>query len=146
MSVSRNSELARNASSRMECEIVVSSSRISPFALRPAARRNFPSGVFREHIAPLAPVSFSVTSSSVSRISSSTPVVLSLRAASRKIVSFFEVGDFLRNLDAGDLADEVARRIGGDVLGMKNSVNRVAGAELQTVVAAPALCAAHVRH
>ena len=42
----------------------------------------------------------------------------------------------MRNLNAGDLAEEVPRGIGGDVLRMKNRVNRVAGAKLEAVVPA----------
>ena len=46
-----------------------------------------------------------------------------------------EIGDFVRNLDARNLTEKIARRIGGDVLRMKNRVNRVTGAKLEAVVA-----------
>src|SRR5262249_43034402 len=48
---------------------------------------------------------------------------------------FLEVGDLIRDLDPGDLAKEIARRIGGDVLGMEDSVDRVASTKFQAVVA-----------
>ena len=75
-------------SSRIECEIVLSSSSGSCLELRPAASRSFPSSSFRKTYARSARVSFSVTSSIVIRISSRTPAVFSLRAASRNSVSF----------------------------------------------------------
>src|SRR5579872_4921988 len=78
----------RSDSSSAECEIVLSSSSASFFALRPAASRSFPSSSFRKTYPRSARVSSRVTSSIVIRISSSTPAVFNLRAASRKSVSF----------------------------------------------------------
>jgi len=88
VSVNKNSEFDFIASSRIECEIVLSSSKASPFEFRPAASRKFPSSSFRKTYPRSARISFKVVSTSVTRISSSTPTVLSFRAASRNNVSF----------------------------------------------------------
>src|SRR5262249_13107905 len=48
---------------------------------------------------------------------------------------FFQIGNFVRNLNARNLAEKISGGIGGDVLGMKNSVNGVPGTKLQPVVA-----------
>ena len=88
MSVTRYSEFEVSAPSSTDLEIVLSSSSGSPFELRPAASDKVPS-ISRRKIYPRsARVSFSVASSSVTRISSSTPMVFSLRAASMNSVSF----------------------------------------------------------
>ncbi len=88
VSVTTKAEAPRAASSRIEREMVVSSVMASPREFRPAVSRRRPSGSRRKTQPRSAPVSRKVESTSVTRISSTTPVVFSLRAASRKNVSF----------------------------------------------------------
>ena len=61
--------------------------------------------------------------------------MFSLRAASRNKSQLLEVAGFLRDLDPGNLAQEVARRVRGAVRRIENGVGRIARAKLQAIVA-----------
>ena len=61
--------------------------------------------------------------------------MLSLRAASRNKRELFKVRGFLRNLNAGNLAEELAGRIRCAVRRIKNGVGGIARAEFQTIIA-----------
>ena len=135
VSVNRNSEFDLNASSRIECEIVLSSSSGSPLEFRPAPGAGCPSSSFRKTYPRSARVSFNVASSRVTRISSSTPAVFSLRAASRKRRQLFQIGGISGDLNTRNLAEEFARCVRGGVLGMENHVGDIAHAELHPIVA-----------
>ena len=102
---------------------------------RPAARRSLPSIVSQENISALGAGQLQGHIEKRQQDFIQHAGGVQLARGFEEDGQLFEIRDFVRDLDAGNLAEKIARGVGGDVLGMKDRVNRIAGAEFQAIVA-----------
>ena len=111
VSVSRNSEFDRIDSSRIECEIVLSSSRLF-LGVAAGGQPEFPFLILEKNIGALGPrqLQRDVEHGHQNLVEHARRIQLA--RGFQKQRELFQVGRFLLDLNAGDLAEKFPRRVG----------------------------------
>ena len=135
VSVNRNSEFDRIDSSRIECEIVLSSSSGSLLGVASGGQPQLPFVVLQEDVAALGSrqLQRDVEHGHQDFVEHAGRVQLARRFQKQR--QLFQVGGFLLDLDAGNLAEKFARRVRGGMRRVEQDVGRIARPKFQPVAA-----------